>query len=124
MFRPHFNRVLLSKTAPHRFVSTFDKGFYMLDLDSDVRKVCAARYGDAASCQTLCSLKPGKRCRVRHIGSSGVMRRRLMDLGLVPDAEITLLRAAPLNDPIEIRVGNAFVSLRRAEAEKIEVVAL
>lgn len=52
------------------------------------------------------------------------MRRRLMDLGMMPDAEITLVRVAPLNDPIEIRVGNAFVSLRRAEAVLIKVVAL
>lgn len=52
------------------------------------------------------------------------MRRRLMDLGIFPDAEITLLRVAPLNDPIEIRVGNSFVSLRRSEADLIEAVAL
>lgn len=84
---------------------------------------------DASLCcdhgrQSLCSVSAGRRCRVCAVGSGGVMRRRLMDLGLVPDAEITLLRAAPLNDPIEIRVGNAFVSLRRTEAEKIEVMTL
>jgi len=74
--------------------------------------------------QSLLDLPIGTRCRVEEIGGSGLMRRRLMDLGMMPDAEITLVRVAPLNDPIEIRVGNAFVSLRRAEAVLIKVVAL
>lgn len=76
------------------------------------------------SWQTLAHLPTGQRCRIHAVGGSGIMRRRLMDLGIFPDAEITLLRVAPLNDPIEIRVGNSFVSLRRSEADLIEVVAL
>ena len=74
--------------------------------------------------QTLSHLPAGQRCRIHTVGGSGIMRRRLMDLGIFPDAEITLLRVAPLNDPIEIRVGNSFVSLRRSEADLIEAVAL
>lgn len=77
----------------------------------------------AAPRQTLADLPIGQHCRVLAVGGTGLMRRRLMDLGVMPDAAITLLRAAPLNDPIEIRVGNAFVSLRRAEAALIEVIA-
>ncbi|MDO4769540.1 MAG: FeoA family protein [Brachymonas sp.] len=77
----------------------------------------------AASSQTLADAPIGQHCRVLAVGGTGLMRRRLMDLGVMPDAEITLLRAAPLNDPIEIRVGNAFVSLRRTEAALIEVAA-
>ena len=74
--------------------------------------------------QPLSACPTGQRCRVHAVGGSGLMRRRLMDLGVMPDAEITLLRVAPLNDPIEIRVGNAFVSLRRSEAALIDVLAL
>lgn len=77
-----------------------------------------------APSQTLADAPIGQHCRVLAVGGTGLMRRRLMDLGVMPDAEIILLRAAPLNDPIEIRVGNAFVSLRRAEAALIDVIAL
>ena len=74
--------------------------------------------------QPLSAWPMGQQCRVHALGGSGLMRRRLMDLGVMPDAHITLLRAAPLNDPIEIRVGNAFVSLRRSEAALIDVLPL
>lgn len=71
--------------------------------------------------QQLTMLSEGTRCRVCKIRSEGAMRQRLLDLGIVPNSEITLLRAAPLRDPLELQVGRAFVSLRRIEAEKIEV---
>ena len=83
----------------------------------------ASVHGAATAAPTLADVPMGRRYRVCAVGGTGLMRRRLMDLGVMPDAEITLLRAAPLNDPIEIRVGNAFVSLRRAEAALIAVAA-
>lgn len=73
---------------------------------------------------SLNQLRSGQACRVAQIGGNSVMRRRLMDLGLLPYAEITLIRVAPLNDPIELRIGNAFISLRREEAALIEVYPL
>lgn len=72
----------------------------------------------------LSSVATGCRCRVCTVRIHDVMRRRLMDLGLVPDAEVLVLRRAPLNDPIEVRIANAYVALRREEAERIEVVLL
>ena len=78
---------------------------------------------NTTSRQTLLHLSTGQSCRIQAVAGSGVMRRRLMDLGVFPSAEITLLRVAPLNDPIEIRVEHSFVSLRRSEAVLIEVVA-
>ena len=72
----------------------------------------------------LSSVKIGSLCRVCSVRIHGVMRRRLMDLGLVPDAEVLVLRTAPLNDPIEVRVDNAYVALRREEADSIEVIVL
>lgn len=131
MFRINDNRLHVIRTSPEKFLTAFENGFYMFDIfrrgtDKNSGKKCM---GCEQPCcgqekRSLCSVPIGRRCRVCAVGSGGVMRRRLMDLGLVPDAEITLLRAAPLNDPIEIRVGNAFVSLRRTEAEKIEVMTL
>lgn len=72
----------------------------------------------------MTELSRATRVRVHEIRSSGIMRRRLQDLGILPGAEIEFMRAAPLNDPIELRVGHAFISLRRIEAERIDVEVL
>lgn len=72
----------------------------------------------------MTDLVQATKVRVHEIRSSGIMRRRLQDLGILPGAEIEFVRAAPLNDPIELRVGQAFISLRRIEAERIDVECL
>lgn len=82
------------------------------------------RVGGSGQLLRLSSIPSGGRCLVRSVQIDGVMRRRLMDLGLVPDAEVLVMRRAPLLDPIEVRIGNAYVALRREEAERIEVVSL
>jgi len=46
-----------------------------------------------------------------------------MDLGLVPNACLEVVRSAPLDDPVEVRLDDAFVTLRRAEAARIQVVS-
>lgn len=51
----------------------------------------------------------------------GAIRQRLLDMGFVPETLVTMVRSAPLYDPIEVRIGNTFVSIRRAEAADIEV---
>ncbi|ABQ14068.1 FeoA family protein [Dichelobacter nodosus] len=72
--------------------------------------------------QNLNSLKTGQQAYVaRILNTDHLMRRRLMDLGFMVGTEITFIRPAPLNDPIEIRLDNAFISLRREEAQGIEV---
>ncbi|OAN11264.1 iron transporter [Photobacterium jeanii] len=53
--------------------------------------------------------------------AEGAIRQRLMDLGLLPQTSIKLVRYAPLGDPIQVKVGRANVSLRRAEAETVWV---
>lgn len=70
---------------------------------------------------SLDEIAPGSRCRVVRLRARGKIRQRLMDLGFVPSATITVVRRAPLNDPIEIRLGDDLVSLRREEAAAIEV---
>lgn len=71
---------------------------------------------------SLNDLKPGNTARIRALHGRGPIRQRLLDLGLVPGATITVIRCAPLRDPIEVRVGDSFLTLRRAEAVRIEVV--
>lgn len=72
--------------------------------------------------RSLNDITPGQTCRIFALHGRGPIRQRLMDMGLVPNADVTVVRAAPLNDPIEVRVGATLVSVRRAEAARIEVV--
>lgn len=65
---------------------------------------------------------PGVCCRVKRLWGRGAVRQRLLDMGIVPGAEVTVIRSAPLRDPIEIRIGDSFVTVRRTEARGIEVV--
>ena len=55
------------------------------------------------------------------VGGEGALRRRLFDMGVTPGAEITLRKKAPLGDPIEVKVRNYELSIRKADAEMIEV---
>lgn len=77
---------------------------------------CAACCGD-----TLSEIAPGGRCSIRRLNGCGPTRQRLLDLGFQPGREVTVLRNAPLRDPIEVRVGDTFVALRRAEAAHVRV---
>ncbi|MBN2886104.1 MAG: FeoA domain-containing protein [Chromatiaceae bacterium] len=71
--------------------------------------------------RTLNDVCPGRRARIRRHRARGAVRQRLMDLGLMPDVEIVLVRSAPLNDPIQVKLATADVTLRRREAETIEI---
>jgi ferrous iron transport protein A len=70
---------------------------------------------------TLAALPLGERAKVRSLGASGPMKRRLMDMGLVPGEEVRVVKVAPLGDPIEITVKSYCLSLRKKEAEGIAV---
>jgi ferrous iron transport protein A len=69
----------------------------------------------------LAKLVPGDRAKILSIGAIGPMKRRLMDMGLLPGAEVVVQKVAPLGDPIEIRVRSYSLSLRKNEAEGIAV---
>ncbi len=57
--------------------------------------------------------------KVKCVTISGAIRRRLYDMGITPDALITLRKVAPLGDPIEVTVRGYELSLRRAEAQQV-----
>ncbi len=63
----------------------------------------------------------GATCRVVSVRGGQAIRQRLIDLGLHPGREITVLRNAPLNDPIEVKVGDSYIAVRRREAAEVEV---
>lgn len=64
----------------------------------------------------------GNYYRVIDVRASGAIRQRMLDMGIVPGVHITVMRFAPLGDPIEIRINRFFMSLRREEAEYIDVM--
>ncbi len=71
--------------------------------------------------QTLKSIKPGSTAKVIKIGGVGPTKRRIMEMGITKGVEITVRKVAPLGDPVEITVRGYELSLRKADAEIIEV---
>ena len=63
----------------------------------------------------------GAQARITAVGAIGPMKRRLMDMGLVPGEIVKVLKVAPLGDPIEVTVKSYSLSLRKKEAEGIAV---
>lgn len=72
----------------------------------------------------LAMLKPGEKGKIIKIGSIGPIKRRLMDMGVLVAEEIKVEKIAPLGDPIEVTIKNYNLSLRKKEAEGIEVEAV
>ncbi len=72
----------------------------------------------------LARLGPGSRARILKVAAVGPMKRRLMDMGLLPGEEISVDKVAPLGDPLEVTVKSYSLSLRKAEAEGIAVEVL
>ena len=68
---------------------------------------------------TLKDLKPGQEGTVISVGEKGIMRRRIMDMGVTPGTTVKVIKVAPLGDPIEINVRGYELSLRKSEAEQI-----
>lgn len=56
---------------------------------------------------------------VKEIAVVGQIRRRLYDMGITPDAQVTLCKVAPLGDPLEVRVRGYQLSIRRSEAQQV-----
>jgi ferrous iron transport protein A len=69
----------------------------------------------------LAMLKVGEKGKIMRIGSLGPLKRRLMDMGVLVGEEIEVKKVAPLGDPIEVTIKNYNLSLRKKEAEGIDV---
>lgn len=72
--------------------------------------------------RTLDSLEAGVAARVVAVEGEGAVARRLMEMGVVPGAPVRVVKAAPLGDPLEIRVRDYNLAVRRGEAQTIKVV--
>ena len=71
--------------------------------------------------KTLNNVKIGGTARVVKLHGEGAVKRRIMDMGITKGVEIYLRKVAPLGDPMEIMVRGYELSLRRADAEMIEI---
>lgn len=71
---------------------------------------------------TLARLPLRQSARIARIGGDGAFRRRLLELGFLPGVEVRLLGVAPMGDPLDIEVRGCRFSLRRAEADVIDVL--
>lgn len=71
---------------------------------------------------TLKEIKPGTIVKVVKIFGEGAIKRRIMDMGLTKGVEIFVRKVAPLGDPIEVTVRGYELSVRKADAELVEVI--
>ncbi|MBS5724901.1 MAG: ferrous iron transport protein A [Clostridiales bacterium] len=71
--------------------------------------------------RTLREVKIGESVKVVKLHGGGAVKRRIMDMGLTRGVEVHVRKVAPLGDPIEITVRGYEMSLRKADAEMIEV---
>jgi DtxR family Mn-dependent transcriptional regulator len=72
----------------------------------------------------LKNLKPGQKGRVLKVSSQGEIKKRIIEMGVIPGSVVEIERIAPLGDPIDIKVKGYHLSLRKEDAEKIEVETL
>ena len=70
---------------------------------------------------TLKEVKVGDNVKVTKINGTGAVKRRIMDMGITKGVEIEVRRVAPLGDPIELTVRGYQLSIRKADAQMIEV---
>lgn len=66
---------------------------------------------------TVNDLKPGEKGLIKEIKAPYVLKKRLMDLGILKGSFVEMIKSAPLGDPIEIKSNGIFFALRRSEAE-------
>ena len=66
-------------------------------------------------------MKIGEKAKVVKLHGEGAVKRRIMDMGITKGTDVYVRKVAPLGDPIEITVRNYELSLRKADAEMVEV---
>ena len=70
---------------------------------------------------TLKDTQPGEKVKIVKLNGEGATKRRIMDMGITKDIEIFVRKVAPLGDPIEVTVRGYELSVRKADAQLIEV---
>lgn len=71
--------------------------------------------------KTLRDLKIGESAVIARVGTSGALKQRFMDMGITKGVEVKVIKIAPLGDPIEIEIRGYNLSIRKSDAENIEM---
>ena len=70
---------------------------------------------------TLRDLQIGQSAVITTVGGSGALRQHFLDMGMIPGAEVTLVKFAPMGDPMELMIHGYELTLRLADAEQIDI---
>lgn len=76
---------------------------------------------NASQILKLSDLKTGESAVIQNVGGQGELRQHFLDMGIIPGAEVTLVKFAPMGDPMELQVHGYELTLRLAEADKIQI---
>ncbi|MDY4831204.1 MAG: ferrous iron transport protein B [Treponema sp.] len=76
---------------------------------------------NASQILKLSDLKVGESAVIQNVGGQGELRQHFLDMGIIPGAEVTLVKFAPMGDPMELQVHGYELTLRLSEAEKIQI---
>ena len=94
-------------------------------VNSSFMKVPESLSKEENSCDgaviTLDTVLPPARCRIVAVPARGAFRKRLLAMGIVPGADIAVVRLAPMGDPVEYEIKGYHLSLRKNEAQEISV---
>lgn len=71
--------------------------------------------------QTLDQLQKGKKAKIKKLHAKGKLLHKLLDMGFVNNVEIEVIREAPLYDPMELKLHNYHLAVRKSEAKLIEI---
>ena len=69
----------------------------------------------------LNALHPGQSAVIRAVGGEGALRQHFLDMGVIPGTEVTVIKLAPMGDPMELRIHGYELTLRLADAGKIDI---
>jgi DtxR family Mn-dependent transcriptional regulator len=118
-------RIKVIEADEHRIVFTDEHETYVLApvLAGNISVVAAGPVPDVISIERLSALEPGQNAVVHRLDDAlqGLTRRRLLDLGLTPGAEVTAEYASFLGDPMAFRVRGSLIALRREQAGQVLV---
>ena len=73
---------------------------------------------------TLRELQPGRSAAITSVGGSGALRQHFLDMGVIPGAEVTVIKYAPMGDPVELQIHGYSLTMRLADAEQIVITPI
>ena len=70
---------------------------------------------------TLGQLPTGHKATITRVGGEGILRCRLLDMGLIPQTKVAVVKVAPMGDPMELQLRGYSLTLRKEDADNIEI---